>query len=151
FTWYTGATSGSEAFERLSPVASCPQLAGVTTNLTGNWFAPTQPGYGVDVVALPDTQFDIFYFYDLAGAARWGRGAAPLSAARTIDMLKSSGFCPLCDRTAVSTQPLGPLTMTFSGASGGRLKADFRLNPPAVGGWNADAAMVRLTGSPACE
>src|SRR5262249_11482809 len=140
-----------EAFERLSPVARCPQLGGVTTNLTGNWFAPTQSGYGVDVVALPDTQFDIFYFYDLLGTARWGIGAAPFAASSTIYMLQSSGFCPLCDRTAVTTQPLGPLTMTFTSASAGRLKADFRLNSPAPGGWNADAAMRRLTGSPACE
>jgi hypothetical protein len=150
FSWYLEGEEGSEAFDLLVPTASCPLVNGATTNLAGNWFAPAQSGYGVDVIALPGQQSDIFYFYDSLGLARWGIGSAPFAQSSTLTMLQSSGFCPGCAWTAVTTQPLGTLTMNFADAMIGSFAADFQLKPPLDGAWSIDQTMLRLTGSAAC-
>lgn len=151
FTWYLEGEQGSEAFELLAPAHSCPDLGGVPTNLAGNWFAPAQSGYGVDVIALPDQQFDLAYFYDSLGIARWGIGAAPFAQNSTLGMLQSSGFCPLCASKPVTTQPLGPMSMDFANAGNGNLAMGFALKAPLIGNWTVAQPMLRLTGSAACE
>lgn len=151
FTWHLADASGSESFELLASGKSCANVNGVATNFSGNWFAPSQAGYGVDVLALPDQQFDIFYFYDAAGAPRWGIGAAPFATSSTLDMLQSTGFCPLCDYTPVTTQALGPMTIQYADTSVGTFATGFSLKAPLQGAWNVSKPIIRLTGSNACQ
>lgn len=150
FTWYLEGAQGSEAFELLAPYNACPVSAGVATNFTGNWFPPAYAGSGVDVLALPDQQFDLFYLYDGLGLARWGVGSAPFAPSSTIDMLQSSGFCPSCAWTLVTTQALGTLTMNFANPSNGTLETNLQLRAPLSGSWNIAQPMLRLTGTSTC-
>jgi len=152
FTWHLADASGSETFELLASGKSCPSVNGVPTNFSGNWFAPSQAGYGVDVLGLSDQQFDVFYFYDAAGTARWGIGAAPFAIGSTLDMLQSAGFCPLCDYTPVTTQALGPMTINFTAdASRGTFVTNFTLKEPLEGTLNINKPIIRLTGSKTCQ
>lgn len=152
FTWHLGDASGSETFELLASGKTCASANGVATNFSGNWFAPSQAGYGVDVLGLPDQQFDVFYFYDASGIARWGIGAAPFATNSTLDMLQSSGFCPLCDYTPVTTQALGPMTINFTAdASSGTFVTNFTFKAPLEGTFNIDKPIIRLTGSNTCQ
>jgi len=152
FTWHLAGASGSETFELLASGKSCPSVGGGLTNFSGNWFAPSQAGYGVDVLGLPDQQFDVFYFYDAAGTARWGIGAAPFAIDSTLDMLQSTGFCPLCDYTTVATQALGAMRINFTvDASRGTFVTNFSLNAPLQGTFNVNKPIIRLTGSNTCQ
>ncbi len=152
FTWQLEGQQGSEVFDLLSPLNNCPSLNGQTTNLAGNWFAPAQSGYGVDVVALPSQQFDTFYLYDGLGNPRWVIGAnGPFAAQSTLAMLQSTGFCPLCAYQPLTTRPAGSLTMSYTDATSGTLTSAITLQAPLGGTWNVSQPMLRLTGTPVCE
>jgi hypothetical protein len=152
FTWHLADASGSETFELLASGKTCVSVDGVATNFSGNWFAPSQAGYGVDVLGLPDQQFDVFYFYDAAGTGRWGIGAAPFATNSTLDMLQSSGFCPVCDYMPVTTQALGPMTINFTAdASRGTFITNFTFKAPLEGTFNVHVPIIRLTGSNTCQ
>jgi hypothetical protein len=152
FTWNLEGQSGSEAFNQLARFGDCPALNGAPTNLDGAWYAPTLSGYGMQVLALPEQQFNLFFFYDELGIARWGVGnTGPFSAASTFDFRQNSGFCPSCTYTPVTYQALGTATIDFSDAGSGTLSTAFALQPPLSGTWVTSRPMVRLTGSAACS
>ena len=152
FSWQLEGEQGSEAFELLAAADACVGVDNNPVALSGNWFAPAQSGYGVDVVTRADVQFDVVYFYDALGLARWGVGSSsPFAANSSLDMLQSSGFCPTCAFKSVTTQALGALTMTYASASAGELAMNFTLKAPLSGTWNIAQPMLRLTGSPACQ
>jgi len=152
FTWQLEGQQGSEVFDLLSPLNSCPSLNGQATNLAGNWFAPAQSGYGVDVVALPSQQFDTFYLYDGLGNPRWVIGAnGPFAAHSTLAMLQSTGFCPLCAWQPLTTRAAGNLTMSFADATSGTLTSAITLQAPLGGTWNVSQPVLRLTGTSACQ
>ena len=151
FTWYLEDKSGSESFDVLARTGACPSLNGTPTNLTGAWYPPALSGSGIDVLALPEQQFDVFYLYDQLGIARWGVGnTLPFLANATMDFRQNSGFCPACAFVPVQSQPLGSLTIAYDSDSSGRLATDFQLRPPLSGNWITDQPMRRLTGAAAC-
>ncbi|HEX6832932.1 MAG TPA: hypothetical protein VF132_05310, partial [Rudaea sp.] len=150
FSWHLDGIGGSEIYSQIG-AGACPLVNGVATNLNGDWYAPTQSGYGMDVLALPDQEFDAFYFYDALGIPRWGLGqGAPFASNMTLDATQSSGFCPSCAYHAVTTQPLGTLIAQFSNGSTGNYATDFTLKTPMSGTWSVNVPITRLTGSPAC-
>jgi hypothetical protein len=151
FTWQLEGEQGSEAFELLAAADACVGVGADTASLSGNWFAPAQAGYGVDVLTRPDQQFDLVYFYDRLGLARWGIGSnGPFASSSVLTMLQSSGFCPTCGWAPVATQALGTLMMDYSSATNGTLATSFTLQAPLSGSWNVAQPMLRLTGSAAC-
>ncbi len=150
FSWNLDGVTGSERFTRLG-AGTCPNFNGATTNFNGAWYAPGDPGYGMDVVALPDLQFAAFYFYDALGIARWGSGSAsPFAASSSIALTQNQGFCPVCAYVAVTTQPLGALTVNYASAGNGTYASDLALKTPLSGAWNVDQPIVRLTGTSSC-
>jgi hypothetical protein len=97
FTWNLEGQTGSEVFDQLARLGDCPAFNGVSTNFDGAWYAPAQGGYGMDVLALPEQQFNLFYFYDDLGLARWGVGSSlPFASNSTFSFNQNSGFCPSC-------------------------------------------------------
>src|SRR5262249_12764853 len=94
FSWQLEGQYGSEAFTALARTGACPTIDGAVTNFSGNWFSYGVPGYGIDVLALPEQQFDTFYLYDSLGNPVWVIGAnGPFSPSSTLDLLQSTGFC----------------------------------------------------------
>lgn len=151
FSWHLDGQSGSEHFARLG-AGTCPSVNGTPTNFNGAWYAPTQSGYGMEVIAQPDLQAAAFYFYDTVGMARWGfASAAPFALSSTLSVTQNKGFCPLCDYVAVTKQPLGTLSINYNDASSGTYATAFALQPPVSGAWNINAPIVRLTGSSSCS
>jgi hypothetical protein len=152
FSWQLEGQSGSEAFTLLARTGACPTVNGAVTNFNGNWFAPTESGYGVDVLALPEQQFDTFYLYDSLGNPVWVIGAnSPFSASSTLDLVQSTGFCPLCTWQPLTTRPAGSMTISYASATSGQLSTAITLNAPLSGTWNENRGTLRLTGAPACQ
>ena len=151
FTWRLEGQSGSERFVQLARTGACPDFNGEATNFTGAWYAPTLSGYGMDVLSLPEQQFDVFYFYDAFGLARWGVGSSlPFSANSTLAFTQNTGFCPSCAYTPVTKQPLGTVNADYTSAASGNLSTNLVLQPPLSGSWITNKPMVRLTGSATC-
>jgi len=150
FSWHLNGISGSERFTQLA-LGGCVAVNGTQANLTGQWFAPTQSGYGMDVLALPSTQFDAFYLYDSLGQPRWVAGSAsPFAASTTLALSQLSGFCPTCLWAATVPTQVGTLTASFSSGTQGHYSTQINLAPPLAGSWNIDQPTQRLTGSPVC-
>lgn len=152
FTWQLEGESGAETFTLLARTGACPTFDGSITNFNGNWFAPSQSGYGVDVLALPEQQFDTFYLYDALGNPTWVIGANnPFSASSSLDMLQSTGFCPLCAWQPLTTRPVGSMAIAYASATSGQLRTQITFAAPLNGTWNTDRPIIRLTGSSACQ
>ena len=125
--------------------------AGGNVNLSGEWFPPAQSGYGFDALVLPSQQFEAFYMYDASGNPRWVVGAkGPFAVTTTIDMLQSTGFCPICAYQALTTQAAGNMAVSYDNASSGQLSTAILLNAPLSGTWNVNQPISRLTGTPGC-
>ena len=151
FTWYLEDKSGSELFVQLARNGDCPNFNGVATNFTGAWYAPAMSGYGMDVLALPEQQFNLFYLYDNLGIARWGVGSSlPFLTGTTMGFRQNSGFCPSCAVTPINYQLMGSINIDYASDSTGNLVTTLQLQPPLSGDWITDQPMRRLTGSAAC-
>jgi subtilisin family serine protease len=151
FSWHLNGVSGSERFTQLA-LGGCVNVNSAQANLTGQWFAPTQSGYGMDVLALPSTQFDAFYLYDALGQPRWVAGSAsPFGASTTLGLSQLSGFCPVCNLVATVPTQVGTLTANFTSGTQGHYATQINLAPPLSGSWNIDQPTMRLTGNPACS
>ena len=136
FSWRMFGLTGSEHFARLSGTA-CVSLNGAQVGLTGQWYAPTQSGYGMDVVTQPNLQFDAFYLYDAMGDPHWlGGSVDPFTPTTTLTMNQISGFCPSCAYVKTNPQPAGTLTTTFTSPTAGSYATNITLLPPLSGTWN---------------
>jgi hypothetical protein len=150
FTWNLFGVRGSERFTVLSRNA-CVPVAGQSAGLAGQWYAPAQSGYGMDVIAEPQQQFDAFYLYDALGEPRWLVGSAsPFAPAMSIPMNQVSGFCPTCAYVPTTLQPVGTLDVSYANALSGTFSTNINLAPPLSGTFNINQPMSRLTGSPTC-
>jgi len=151
YSWHLDGQTGSERFSLLGTNA-CVTFNGAPAKFDGNWYAPTQSGYGMDVLALPDQQSDAFYLYDSLGIARWVAGSAsPFAASTTMDMYQITGFCPLCAYTGASPHKIGSMSVNYSSTTSGTYSTNFNLLAPLSGTWNINQPISRLTGSPACS
>ena len=156
FSWHMNGTAGSEHFVQLAP-GTCVDFNGSQANFTGQWFAPTQSGYGMDVLAVPASgtsgsqQFDVLYFYDATGNPVWAAGSAsPFAASTVFTMNQLKGFCPTCTYTPTVPSPIGSFTVNYTSASAGSYSSDLNLLAPLSGGWVIDKPTARLTGAAAC-
>lgn len=151
FSWRMFGLSGSERFTRASGTA-CVNLNGGQVGLTGQWYAPTQSGYGMDVVTQPNLQFDAFYIYDAIGEPRWlGGSVSSFTPTTTLTMDQISGFCPSCAYVKTSPKAAGTLTTTFGSPTTGSYASSISFLPPLSGAWNINQPTVRLSGSAACS
>jgi subtilisin family serine protease len=151
FSWHLFGVGGSERFTVLSRNA-CVPVGGQSVGLSGQWYAPAQSGYGMDVVADPQTQFDAFYLYDALGQPRWLVGSgSPFASSMSIAMNQVSGFCPTCTYVPTTMQPVGTLAVSYANASNGTFSTNVTLAPPLSGTFNISQPTLRLTGSTSCE
>lgn len=150
FSWHLYGSTGSERFSLIgSP--QCLAFNGTQAQFTGQWYAPAQSGYGMDVFAQPGFQNDTFYFYDSLGQPRWADGnIASFGPSATVPLMQYTGFCPTCAYAAVSTRTIGNLNLNYTNASSGNYSTNLTLQPPLSGTWNINQPIVRLTGSPTC-
>jgi hypothetical protein len=151
FTWNLFGVNGSERFTVLSRNA-CVSVGGQSVGLSGQWFAPSQSGYGMDVVADPQQQFDAFYLYDALGEPRWLVGSgSPFMPTMSIALNQVSGFCPTCAYTATTLQPVGTLNVSYANALSGSFATNVTLAAPLSGAFDINQPTSRLTGSTTCQ
>ncbi|HXD83264.1 MAG TPA: S8 family serine peptidase [Rudaea sp.] len=156
FSWHLFGQTGSEHFVLLG-ANQCVAFNGAQADFTGQWYAPTQSGYGMDVLGIPDNpagasfQFDAFYFYDALGQPRWAAGSSsPFQPQTQLTMNQIGGFCPLCAAVQTTPRPIGTLNLNFTSAMQGSYSTNLTLLSPLSGSWNINQPIVRLTGSPTC-
>lgn len=150
FSWHLYGATGSEHFTLIGPNV-CVPFNGAQGDFTGQWYAPAQSGYGMDVLALPELQNDTFYFYDSLGQPRWADGnVATFGAHANVSLMQYSGFCPSCSYAAVATKTIGNLKIDYSDVLSGRYSTDLTLQPPLSGTWKIDQPISRLTGKTTC-
>lgn len=150
FSWHLFGTSGSEHFTLLGS-SVCVPFNGAQGNFTGQWYAPAESGYGMDVLALPNLQNDTFYLYDSQGQPRWAAGFVEQFAANaSIALMQFSGFCPTCAFAPVATKNIGTLKVDYGDVLSGHYSTDLSLQAPLSGTWKIDQPISRLTGSTTC-
>lgn len=148
-SWHLNGQSGSEVMA-LSAVQDCPSVNGAFVDYSGTWYAPAQPGYGMDVLSLANFELAAFYLYDNLGIPRWVLGNAQSFGANKISMSQIRGFCPQCDHVAVQSQTVGTLNHTFTAATSGQFSTAIKLVAPLAGDWIINQPMQRGTGSASC-
>jgi subtilisin family serine protease len=150
FSWRLFGVGGSERFTVITRNA-CVPVGGQSVGLSGQWYAPAQPGYGMDVVADPQLQFDAFYLYDTLGQPRWLiASSGPFASTMSVALDQISGFCPTCTYMPTTLQPVGSLNVSYANASMGMVSTNVTLAPPLSGTFNINQPMARLTGAAAC-
>ncbi len=151
FTWNLFGQRGSERFAVLARNA-CVAVGGQQVGLSGQWYAPAQSGYGMDVVAEPQLQSDAFYLYDVFGQPRWViASSGPFASTMSLALDQVSGFCPTCIYVPTTLQPVGTLNVSYADASKGTFSTNISLAPPLSGTFNINQPMARLTGSAECS
>ncbi|MEM9532703.1 MAG: hypothetical protein AAGA23_17425 [Pseudomonadota bacterium] len=108
FSWVVDGRPGSEPFQRFRFATETP-----LRQVSGLWFNPGEPGYGISVDALSDVRVVVAYFYDANNQPRWVIGQADNAATTTISMLSVNGFCPDCAFVDTTTRSGGTLTVGF--------------------------------------
>ncbi|HZW51757.1 MAG TPA: hypothetical protein VFF05_07845, partial [Rudaea sp.] len=94
YSWHLYGTSGSEHFTLIG-TPQCLPFNGSQSDFTGQWYAPAQSGYGMDVFAQTGFQNDTFYFYDSLGQPHWADGnISSFGPSATVTLMQYTGFCP---------------------------------------------------------
>jgi hypothetical protein len=151
FSWHLDGIGGSEHFALLG-ADTCVTFNGAQADFTGQWYAPAQPGYGMDVLALPSVQFNAFYLYDALGQPHWLAASTPSFMPDTsADLNQFSGFCPTCSYAPTTHQVVGSLSVNYADATHGTYAANANLLPPLSGAWNINQPIARLTGKTTCS
>jgi hypothetical protein len=148
FTWNIDGQSGSESYHFIDG-GGCPP--GVTSDLTGSWFAPERPGYGFSVNVYQTVGTVAAYFYDDLGIARWAIGIDDDTQAGSMVMSQYQGAGPLAAYQAPVSREIGTFERTFSTQTAGNGHLDLQLDAPLTGEWNTAHALQRLTDSLSCK
>jgi hypothetical protein len=90
---------------------------GPTRNYSGNWFLPSESGWGIQVFDFPGQLFVLFFVYDSAGRPAWYRMQGPWTGVDTITatLERPSGPPSAAPYNAggIVFTPVGSATPTF--------------------------------------
>jgi YVTN family beta-propeller protein len=145
--WQLGTRRGSE------PLA--PLIGGATPifDRTGNWYDPTQPGWGAGIYTQGGVNFSVLYFYDANNQPRWvvGQSALADSASETqvLAMQSTRGGCPDCPAQTIVYRPGGELRFQFNGARAATIRTDvFDADSPSAR-WQRGPSVIEPLSTPA--
>lgn len=114
-----------------------------STELTALWFPPSEPGRGLTVSTIGNTNVVVLYFYDNAGKPLWLLGALEqaivLGTEVTIPVDVYSGYCLACTTVNTNATQAGAAVLLFNSRSTARLVTN------NISGWQADVAIVPLS------
>lgn len=114
--------------------------AALTPDPTGLWFDPAESGWGLGLAQQGDTVFATLFVYDDAHRPAWyvapsmkddGRetfAAAPPVFAGILYRTAGPAFGGAFDPHAVSSAPVGTLSITYTDASGTRLPLQYTID-----------------------
>ena len=114
------------------------------TDLTGTWFDPARPGWGLSMLDQGEVMGAAIYLYTPAGDPTWVAG---FNRSTTIDLYASTGSCPACDYRAPTSQKVGTLGFTYQGDT--KMTLQPQVNFAMASGLAIDNAKVVQLGRPA--
>lgn len=135
-----GPSSGTRKLQQLEPSTNAAE-----SNHSGQWYQPSNSGYGLGLSESEQAGVAVIYAYDASGASTWLFGGR--SAVKTADypMFYYTGSCPSCSYRAPVVRPAGSLKLEFPSADSliaslqsADIGSDFQI---------ARAALTRLTQS----
>ncbi len=142
-SWIIDGTEGSQPIEYFV-TSTQPTIL----DLTGLWYEPITPGYGMTLSTQGDQEFAVVYFYDIDGKPRWVLGVKEDIDTYNLSQY-SNGFCPGCSLTAPDSFIVGTITRTFSnGNKNGLLTVDIQLQMPLEGSWQVQDAEISNLSNP---
>lgn len=99
--------------------------AGVaSTDANGLWYAgPGDTGWGISIIERGGEGRSVgvayVYYYDAAGEPRWALGSAPVVDGNArYDLRAFHGYCAGCERSEVSSEPVGEFVQRLDGHCG---------------------------------
>ncbi len=145
FSWRLGGRGGSESYRYLA--GDC---AAGAKGVTGTWYNPDSPGFGVSLQHAGTGLSAVFYFYDVTGRARWVFVDFANGARAADAWLFTGGSCPGCAPRSPSRAIAGTAELVLVG---GRVELNMNL-PVTAGlpalGWHSANAMAPLSAPAAC-
>jgi hypothetical protein len=147
---------GESGTERMMPLSAltCPDVDGSKKSLTALWFRGTDGLGGASILMNSATQAQIHYLFDAVGMPRWLFAQdrdEPAPTNPEIPMLQFSGYCAVCSKAAVASQPVGVLDRSFSSETEGSWTLDYLFAPPLSGSVERTDQIVKLTDTIPCE
>jgi subtilisin family serine protease len=147
---------GESGTERMMPLSAltCPEIDGSEKSLTALWFRGIDGLGGASILMNSATQAQIHYFFDAVGMPRWLFAQdidEPAPTNPEIPMLQFSGYCAVCSKAAVSSQPVGVLERSFSSETEGSWTLDYLFASPLSGSVERTDQIVKLTDTITCE
>src|SRR5688572_12509077 len=149
--------TGNGANPRLKVWASSNRLGdfGIQNGISGSWYDPAQPGYGVHIEVLapataggPNRVAMAWYTYNRQGGGqRWIVGDGTVNASGRIAVISNAisttggGFPPNFNPASVQSTPFGTITLEFSGCNNATLS--FTSSDPNFG--SGSVPLQRLT------
>lgn len=141
--WRIGSASGSESIQPLiadqNPVF----------NRSGNWYAPTQSGWGLGVYTQGNSNFTVMYFYDAEQQPRWVFGQGGLEDQVSLSMIANRGACPQCAYSAPTNSAAGNLQLRFSGTRALNVSTDVFSNATPNARWQRENLALEALSAPA--
>ena len=115
---------------------------------TGHWFDPTQSGWGFTLTEQGDTLGSVLYAYDTTGAPTWLAGF-DRGKGRNVEFFSTTGNCPLCAYSGVTSRSIGTATFDYQGESELVVRAPYLITQTLAAGVRFDGARARQLGRPA--
>lgn len=103
--WRIGDRQGSEP---LVPFEYTPGLTSLP--LSGLWYDPSEPGWGLSVSTAGRIRVVIAYYYDQSGVARWAIGSGAASEL-DVPLLSFTGTCLGCPPAEASSTVTGSVAL----------------------------------------
>ncbi|HJU39665.1 MAG TPA: M64 family metallopeptidase, partial [Tahibacter sp.] len=114
-------------------------------DLSGHWYAPADPGWGMEVTAIDDgdgapTLVAFLYYVDANGRPRWASASSPdyVPGQALTAYEADNGYCRTCTAPDTRTQaPIGRITLGLveplrESPASNRNRVDIDLAPPGV-------------------
>jgi hypothetical protein len=135
--------------------------AHASPDFSGHWFAPADPGWGMEVTAIDDgdgtpTLVAFLYYVDASGQPRWASASTGdfASGQPLVAYEADNGYCRTCNAPATRTQaPIGRITLTLAAATredppGGANRIDVDIAPPGGGAFRKTDVPITLLSEP---
>jgi hypothetical protein len=147
---------GESGTERMVPLSAltCPEIDGLKKSYTALWFRGIDGLGGASIIVNALTQAQIHYLFDAVGMPRWlfvQDLDSPAPTNPEIPMLQFSGYCAVCSKAPVTSQPVGVLERSFSSEIAGSWTLDFLFVSPLSGSVERTDQVVTLTDTIPCE
>jgi hypothetical protein len=118
------------------------------------WFRGVDGLGGASILVNAGTQAQIHYLFDDSGRPRWLFAQDLVNSEPTnseLPMLQFSGYCAVCEASAVSSETVGMLERSFDSESTGSWTLDYLFKSPLSGSVNRTDQIIKLTDELDCQ